>query len=119
MVEKIVEKVWGRELWIANTEDYCGKILKLNKGYQCSFHHHKNKDETFYVLSGKVLMEVDGETKIMESEESVRIVPGVNHRFTGLENSKMIEFSTHHEESDSYRLEKSRKVDLNGLKIIA
>ena len=47
----IVDKVWGREEWIVNNEKYCGKKLILKKGYSCSMHHHKIKDETFYILS--------------------------------------------------------------------
>jgi mannose-6-phosphate isomerase-like protein (cupin superfamily) len=110
------KKVWGSEEWIANTEKYCGKILNLKKGYRCSIHHHKNKDETFYIMSGEVLMEVNGKGKIMKKGEVQRIMPGEKHRFTGLASSKVIEFSTHHEESDSYRDTESGKADLNEIK---
>lgn len=70
-------------------------------------HYHKNKDETFYVLEGEVLMEAEGKEKVMEKGDTQRITPLMRHRFSGLENSLIIEFSTHHEESDSYRLEES------------
>ncbi|MDD5192596.1 MAG: cupin domain-containing protein [Candidatus Nanoarchaeia archaeon] len=115
MPETIVKKIWGRELWIANTDKYCGKILEINKGFRSSMHYHKDKDETFYILKGKVLMEVEGKAIVMESGDIQRLLPGQKHRFTGLEKSKMIEFSTHHEESDSYRETKSEKVDLDKL----
>ena len=102
---KVVEKKWGREIWMANTDLYCGKKLILKKGKRCSYHFHKNKDETFYIDSGKVLMEIEGEKRIMGFGESVLIKPGEKHRFSGLENSTIIEISTHHEDSDSYRVE--------------
>ena len=112
----VVEKVWGREEWIVNNPKYCGKRMILKKGYRCSMHHHKIKDETFYVLSGKVFLEtiMDGvETKrILTSGDIVHIRVGENHRFTGLELSEMIEFSTHHMEDDSYRTELSGAVDI-------
>lgn len=111
------DKVWGRELWIANSDKYCGKILELRKGFRCSIHFHKNKDETFFISEGKVLMEVDGKSKVMLPGEVQHIAPGIKHRFTGLEDSKIIEFSTHHEEDDSYRDTQSGKVDLSKLKI--
>jgi len=60
---KTVDKDWGRELWIVNNDKYCGKILELNKGYRCSIHYHKIKDETFYILEGRVLMEIWDEVK--------------------------------------------------------
>ena len=113
---KEVEKVWGKEIWIVN-RDYCGKILILNKGFRCSMHHHKNKDETFYILKGKVLLEIGIQKNIMLPGDSKLIKPGQNHRFTGLEDSEIMEFSTHHEDSDSYRDEISGKVDLDKLEL--
>jgi len=125
MVENIikrVDKVWGSEEWIANNDKYCGKILNLNKGFRCSIHCHKNKHETFYILAGKVLMELfdsggnRSTINVMLPEEIQVIKPYQKHRFTGLEGSRIIEFSTHHEESDSYRDELSGKVNLDKLK---
>jgi quercetin dioxygenase-like cupin family protein len=104
------EKVWGHEEWIVNTPLYCGKFLYLKKGKRCSIHYHKNKDETFYILEGEVLMEVNGKEKVMRKGESEHITPMTKHRFSGLKDSIIIEFSTHHEESDSYRLEESGDV---------
>ena len=108
------DKVWGSEEWIIN-RSYCGKILNLKKGFRCSIHHHKIKDETFYILDGKVLMEIDGTRRIMKPGDVQIIMPNQKHRFTGLEDSKIIEFSTHHREDDSYRDVESGKVDLDKL----
>ncbi|MAG91153.1 hypothetical protein CMO83_05450 [Candidatus Woesearchaeota archaeon] len=113
---KEVPKVWGREIWIVN-RDYCGKKLVLNKGFRCSMHHHKSKDETFYILKGKVLLEIGMQKTIMLPGDSMLIKPNQKHRFTGLEDSEIIEFSTHHEDSDSYRDEASGKVDLDKLEL--
>ena len=113
-MEKIVEKVWGSEEWIVNRQ-YCGKFLNLKKGTRCSMHYHKNKDETFFILKGKVLMEIDDKTRIMNPGDSQLIEPNQKHRFTGLKDSKILEISTHHEDNDSYRDEESGKVDLKEL----
>jgi quercetin dioxygenase-like cupin family protein len=111
-----VQKEWGKEIWIVNKE-YCGKKLILNKGYRCSMHSHKKKDETFYVLSGKVFIEIDNQKYIMLPGHSILIKPLMKHRFTGLENSEIMEFSTHHDDSDSYREELSGKIDLDRLEL--
>ena len=105
---KKVNKVWGEETWVVNSENYCGKILELKKDFRCSIHHHKNKDETFFLLSGMILLELDEKKRIMNPGDSQRVKPGQKHSFAGIENSKIIEFSTHHKDSDSYRLNKSR-----------
>jgi hypothetical protein len=84
------------------------------------FFDHKNKHETFYILNGKVLMEIwnkedKSKFRVMGSGEIQVIEPYMKHRFTGLEKSQIIEFSTHHEEEDSYRDTPSGQVDLNKL----
>lgn len=114
MIKK-VKKLWGSEEWIVNNYLYCGKILNVQKGFQSSYHFHKNKHETFYILEGKVLMEVGGDKKIMNRGDVQILEPKMKHRFTPIADSKIIEFSTHHEDSDTYRDEESKKVDVNKL----
>jgi N-acetylneuraminate synthase len=114
-----VEKVWGHEEWIVNNSKYCGKKLVLKKGYRCSIHKHDIKDETFYILHGKVLLETEfegkQETKLMTAGDVFHVVTGMWHRFTGIEESAIIEFSTFHMDEDSIRKEQSGKVDLKEL----
>jgi len=111
---KIVEKEWGKEIWIVN-RDYCGKILVLNKGFRGSIHHHKIKDETFYINKGKVLLELGSKKMVMTLGNSIIIEPNQKHRFTGLEDSEIIEFSSHHEDGDTYRDELSGPINLEEL----
>ncbi len=106
----VVPKVWGEEHWLVN-DDYCGKRLILKKGYRCSLHHHKLKDETFYVARGKVLLELNNKKIEMNPGDLQRIRPNEIHRFSGLEDSEIIEFSTHHDENDVYRIEPSGVMD--------
>lgn len=102
----IMPKTWGHEEWIVNSE-YCGKKLVLNEGHCCSLHYHKIKDETFYIASGRVGFQLNDEYFILNPGDSLLITPGTKHRFYGLENSEIFEFSTHHLEEDSYRDEVS------------
>jgi mannose-6-phosphate isomerase-like protein (cupin superfamily) len=111
---KAVPKVWGEEQWIVN-RDYCGKLLLLRKGYRCSLHCHRVKDETFYVLSGSMRIEVGTDpeklvVRVLGPRESVHLPPGTWHRFTGLTDTEFMEFSTHHEDDDTVRLNSSEKV---------
>lgn len=98
-----VPKVWGEEHWIVN-RDYCGKKLILKRGFRCSMHLHKNKDETFYVISGKVFLELEGRSRVMGPGDHQHVPQGAAHRFWGIEDAEIIEFSTHHEDEDSYRV---------------
>ncbi len=64
-------------------------------------HYHKIKHETFYLVKGKVEMEAAGETLIMKQGD-IKVMPqNTKHRFTGLENSLILECSKPDIMSDS------------------
>jgi mannose-6-phosphate isomerase-like protein (cupin superfamily) len=98
-----VPKVWGEEHWIVNRE-YCGKKMILRQGFRCSMHAHKEKDEVFYVVSGRILLELGDGERVMGPGDHQHVPPGVEHRFWGLEDAEIFEFSSHHEDADSYRV---------------
>ena len=54
-----IDKPWGYELLWAKTDRYVGKILHINKGESLSLQYHNKKDETQYVLAGKIRLEVE------------------------------------------------------------
>lgn len=114
-----VRKEWGHEEWIVNNLKYCGKKLVIKQGYRFSMHYHKAKEETFYILSGKVLAETEFEgkkdSKLMTPGDVMHIKPFMWHRITGIVDSEIIEFSTFHMDEDSYRRTKSEKIDLKEL----
>ena len=118
---KYVQKGWGYELWIQNSELYCGKLLHFVKGKMCSLHYHKEKDETFYVQSGKLLVfyiddwennpqvtekkwEDVVESVILEPGDNFYVPPGRAHQIIALETSELFEFSTQHFDEDSIRI---------------
>jgi len=110
-VTNAFKKEWGLEVWLANNRHYCGKLLHLKEGYRCSIHRHKIKDETFYILKGRVYMEWNGKSQVMYPGDALRIPTNTWHRFESLEGTAtIVEISTQHFESDSYRRTKSEKV---------
>jgi mannose-6-phosphate isomerase-like protein (cupin superfamily) len=103
---KQVDKTWGYEVWLENNELYCGKILHCFKdkwSSQGKYHYHKIKDETFYVLKGKVILDINGWHHYLNKGDKIRIQPNTKHRFISkVKESEILEISTHHEDSDSY-----------------
>jgi mannose-6-phosphate isomerase-like protein (cupin superfamily) len=98
------------EIWYVNTEKYCGKKLVIVEGSSTSLHYHKIKDETMFVDHGKLRIEWgnDKDPTLLCPGECIRIEPGTAHRLiaeSGYGPLSLIEFSTHHEDSDSYRIE--------------
>lgn len=111
---KWVEKDWGRERILVNNERYCAKLLYVDPGWQCSLHRHKIKDETFLVRIGSVLLEEFGVKgfQTMYEGDTKRILPGHWHRFAnyGIEVAVILEISTHHDDADVERRERSRRI---------
>lgn len=106
---EVVPKVWGREEWIVNCDEYCGKLIHLKAGASGSLHYHKEKKETFFLLSGMALIMIGGDDFALEDETmAVTILPNVPHSMTGVSDAVLLEISTHHDDDDTYRLEESR-----------
>lgn len=103
-MDALIEKAWGKEDTQFNGP-LCFKILYLDQGYRCSMHHHKVKDEVFLVWSGVARIEANGKSELYGAGDWVHIKPGTWHRFTGLRNTIIYEFSTHDDPADSYRME--------------
>ena len=110
---KFVPKGWGYEKWIANSPDYCGKLLFIAKGKKCSWHYHLMKDEVFYIQRGAVEVTYSFQNVPLFADKIVLVegdkfhVPkGMRHQMYALKDTDLFEFSTTHFESDSIRIEK-------------
>jgi mannose-6-phosphate isomerase-like protein (cupin superfamily) len=108
---RIVPKGWGREVWIANNDRYCGKILEIRKGKKLSLHYHKLKTESFYLRSGRLIIRIKDSPESTEIEEfelaageCMDVPIGLVHQMEAIEDAELFEFSTQHFDSDSHRL---------------
>ena len=113
MKAKFVEKEWGHEIWMANneSENYCGKILRINKGNTSSMHYHMDKHETFYVTDGTLqVILIDTEQgkechHIVQEGCTFEIDRGQPHQLIAYDGDvEFIEISTFHRDSDSKRI---------------
>src|ERR1700684_2856947 len=43
-------------------------------------HHHDRSQQFFYILTGEVLMEINGENMLIPAGSGVRILPGTRHQ---------------------------------------
>ena len=95
-----VDKPWGFELIWAHTDRYVGKILHIERGEALSLQYHRVKDETLYVLSGVLQLEL-GESDAgpfrkleLRPGEAIHLPPGTRHRLTASETCEVLEAST-------------------------
>lgn len=105
-----VEKGWGSELIWATNDRYCGKMMNFNQGARFSMHFHREKDETWYVLSGKFIVRWINTDDATVSERELdegntwRNSPLVPHQLICLEAGTIIEVSTADSVEDNYRV---------------
>jgi mannose-6-phosphate isomerase len=105
-----VEKPWGYELIWALTDVYCGKVLFVKAGASLSLQFHKQKDESWFVQSGRAKLELGNVGQTVLDEEVIgpgaafHYEPGTVHRVTAVEDTTILEVSTPHLD-DVVRLE--------------
>jgi mannose-6-phosphate isomerase len=104
-----VKKPWGEELIWAHAERYVGKVLVIEAGRRLSLQRHEIKDESIYVMSGRLRLWLENDAGDVRAEElgpgeSRRVRTGRVHRFEAIERCELIEVSTP-ELDDVVRLE--------------
>jgi uncharacterized RmlC-like cupin family protein len=105
-----VKKGWGNELIWCTTEKYCGKLLNFNEGAKFSMHFHAQKDETWYVLSGKFQInwcnteDATYDSQMIVAGDTWHNPPLFPHQLVCLEAGTIIEVSTPDSVEDNYRI---------------
>ena len=110
---EVIEKTWGKEIVIHNSNLYCGKILEFKKHHHSSLHYHTEKTETWFVLSGLLLLEYRENDQIafraLEPNTVVHLPAQTLHKLTAVSDSTIIEVSTTHLDTDTTRILPSGK----------
>lgn len=100
------EKVWGRVLHCFYGSTASVSYLETKAGFQCSKHYHLHRNNTFIVISGKILIEVwpyhilgmsssvsdtSSVSGILSEGDIYKVPSKVVHRFSVLESGQVIE----------------------------
>jgi mannose-6-phosphate isomerase-like protein (cupin superfamily) len=105
-----VDKPWGHEVIWAHTDRYVGKVLVIEPGKRLSLQKHLQKDESIYVVAGRLFLHLEddgGDVQVHELApgEFTRIPTGRVHRFEARDEPvQLMEVSTP-ELDDVVRLE--------------
>ena len=115
-------KYWGSIETIVNAE-YTGKRLFFRKGQHSSLHFHCAKTEAYFIHSGRLLVRLRagrGEDRWFElpAGSILEIPPGLMHQSGAIEDTVIIEISTHDEDSDSFLVEDGQRIPMPRLRQI-
>jgi len=106
----LVPKGWGSEYIWATNDKYCGKFMNFETGYKFSMHFHKDKDETWFVMSGKFIVRwIDTQTahvneQTLETGSIWHNPPCQPHQLVCIEAGTIVEVSTPDSVEDNYRV---------------
>ncbi len=94
----VVDKPWGGYITFAKNEKVTVKILRIDRGEETSLQSHRNRDEEWFLLKGKVRIQyghyVDKlNLKVMQKGEVMQIPRGLLHRTSGIDDSAILEIS--------------------------
>ncbi|MDQ1569739.1 MAG: hypothetical protein QOF79_413 [Actinomycetota bacterium] len=75
----------GRHTWLATEEETNGQFIlfedALDQGKVTPLHRHDNADETFYLLAGEILLDIDGAQQTVGAGGIAIIPRGIPHAF--------------------------------------
>lgn len=86
-------KIWGNTESIFDKNNVSVHRIQANKGYMCSKHYHLHKHNMFYVEKGMLKIEVWQndydlvDETIITDGQSTSVSPGLQHRFSALEDT--------------------------------
>lgn len=73
-----INETWSPRL-VASINDHHVKVAKIDGAF--IWHAHPDSEELFYLLSGKLQMQIEGQDEVVMKEGDVFVVPkGVRHR---------------------------------------
>ena len=112
-IQKIVdhkEKYWGSITSLISTELLALKKITMHANTQSSMEYHVNKDEWYYIDSGKLKLGMRigraiNRSVILNPGDVIHIPKGLMHMRIALEDTVIIEWSSKDDDSDSHIVE--------------
>ena len=89
-------KIWGETTEFFRNALVSAHHISIKKGGFCSEHRHASKYNLFYVISGKLLVQIwrdknSIDKTLVSAGQSTAVSPGFYHKFWALEDTEAIE----------------------------
>lgn len=107
----IRRKDWSENLIeIIVNREFSGKKIFFKKRNNSGLNFHCQKTESYFIHSGKLLLRLraghaEDRYYVLGPGQAIKITPGLMHQAGGLEDTVIIESSSHDEDTDSFIVE--------------
>jgi len=88
-------------------EEYCKKVLVVRPGQTNPDHYHKSKKETFFVVDGEAIFNINGDEHILSKGQMITVNPQDRHMIASKTGAVIEEISTNHQPNDSFYLDEN------------
>ncbi|HUN89589.1 MAG TPA: N-acetylneuraminate synthase family protein [Terriglobales bacterium] len=104
---------YGSTVITVVNREYCKRVIVLLPGQEHPEQWHQQKDETYHILHGEILLNLDGDEKVKKANEVVIIPRGVKHGFTTKTGTVIEEVSSSYSQNDSFYTDKAIEANQN------
>lgn len=88
-------KIWGQTLRVTSNPAFEFHYAQVRKGGTCSRHRHSTKFNGFFVVSGRLAIDVwhltGRERTILGPHQYTQVAPPAWHQFEALEDTEVVE----------------------------
>ena len=103
------ERPWGRFFVIHDEPQYKLKRIEVDPGGKLSYQYHNKRSETWIIVDGIAVVNIDGKISNYFPGETILIPTGTKHRIENHRNSKVViievQTGTYFGEDDIVRIE--------------
>jgi sialic acid synthase SpsE/quercetin dioxygenase-like cupin family protein len=93
--------------------EYCKRVIVMLPGQTHPEQYHKQKDETYHILHGEIVLTTDGAEQTKRANDVVVIPRGVRHGFTTRTGTVIEEVSSYYTQGDSFYTDAAIEANLN------
>lgn len=93
--------------------EYCKRVIVMLPGQTHPEQYHKQKDETYHILHGEIVLTTDGVEQVKKANDIVIIPRGVRHGFTTRTGTVIEEVSSYYTQGDSFYTDPNIEANLN------
>ena len=109
MIDNDSVRPWGRYEVLQESNLHKVKCIYVNPGSRLSYQRHQKRAEHWFIVAGKALVTIDGQTRELSAGATVDFAIGVLHRIENIGNEEVIfvevQTGTYFGEDDIERVE--------------
>ena len=93
--------------------EYCKRVIVMLPGQSHPEQYHRQKDETYHILHGEILLSLNGVEQSRKANDVVVIPREVKHGFTTRTGTVIEEVSSYYTQGDSFYTDATIEANLN------